>query len=215
MAWAWLGALGLVVVLGAAVVLWPLRLDVSGRARGEADGRWFVAGGASLAALALTFVWARGVPPQLSVLLFGRKLTLKSRPRPKPKPSEKRGRTRGARWLGRLDPLDFALQALEERRHLRLRYLTVDLTYGFRDPLLTGRLVGAIAALSAVLPSRVQVRQSPRWDFEDGWEIAVDGRAFVRPWLMALDLSAYVVRRLARRTPQAGPSRGPRPSEAR
>jgi hypothetical protein len=200
----WLGALALACIALVVACSWPLRFDLSARARGEADGRWFVAGGASLAVLSVTFVWARGIPAQLTLLLFGRKLDWQ--PTWSAKPAERvRPAPRGRLWR-RLDPLGLALKILEERRHVRLRYLVLDLAYGFRDPLLTGRLVGALAMLSAVLPDRVELRQRPRWDFEDGWEIAVDGRAVVRPWLMLLDLAAYVVRQLAsRRAPEAGP----------
>ena len=56
---------------------WPLRLDVSGRARGEADGSWVVAGGISLAATSLAFVWGKRVSPRLTFLLLGRTLTWK------------------------------------------------------------------------------------------------------------------------------------------
>jgi hypothetical protein len=76
--------------------------------------------------------------------------------------------------------------------------LVLDLAYGFRDPLLTGRLVGAISVLAAVLPAPIEVRQAPRWDFEDGWEVSLDGRAVVKPWLMLLDTAAYVVRQMLR-----------------
>ena len=49
-----------------------------------------------------------------------------------------------------------------------------------------------------VLPAPIEVRQAPRWDFEDGWEVSVDGRAIVKPWLMLLDTGAYVVRQMVR-----------------
>jgi hypothetical protein len=192
----------------ALLCWWPLRLDVSARARGEADGRWLLAGGVSLAAVSIAFVAARGVPLQLSFLLFGCKLSWKphwthrlSRPVPK------RVKAASQKAWARLDPLGLTLQLLDERRHLRLRYLVLDLAYGFRDPLLTGRLVGALSVLSAVLPARVEIRQRPRWDFEEGWEIAVDGRAIVRPWLMLLDMAAYVVRHLGHERDQDRRSR--------
>lgn len=205
----WLAALVGLALLLVVAVRWPLRLDVNARARGEADGRWMVAGGASLSVLAVTFVWARGVPAQLTFLLFGRKLAWKPKwgggPRKpaeptKPTKPEKRSKTT------RADPLGFALQLLSERRHFRLRYLVLDLEYGFRDPLLTGRLVGALAALSGVLPAPVEIRQRPRWDFEDGWDVQLDGRAIARPWLVLLDLAFYVLRQKASRTaPVAAP----------
>lgn len=204
MAWAysalpWLGVLfGLALLLGL-LAWWPLRLEVSGRARGEADGSWVVAAGCSVAVLSVAFVWARGVKPQLSFLLFGHKLSWRpqwgkrlSRPVPR------RIKEASGRAWARVDPLGLALQVLDERRHFRLRYLVVELDYGFRDPLLTGRLVGAISVLSAVLPRPIEVRQRPRWDFEDGWEIGLDGRAVVRPWLVLLDIARYVVRQVIR-----------------
>jgi hypothetical protein len=203
MAWVqdalpWLGALALAVLLLVLAVHWPLRLDVSGRARGEADGRFVVAGGASLAFIALAFVWARGRRPELNLLVFGHKWRFRPRPKaradrvPEPRPSKERS---SDVW-DRVDPQKLLLKLLSERRHLRLRYLVLDLAYGFRDPMLTGRLVGAIYALSGVLPRRIQIRQRPRWDFEDGWEVALDGRAFVKPWLVLLETAAYVVRQL-------------------
>jgi hypothetical protein len=192
----WLGALTVAVLLLVAVVYWPLRLDVSGRARGEADGRFAVAGGASLAFVSMTFVWASGVRPDVSLLLFGQKLRFRPRPSRPSQPAPQRARPRSRDGWRRLDPLDLLVKLLSERRHLRLRYLVLDLTYGFRDPLLTGRLLGAIYALSAVLPRPIEIRQQARWDFEDGWEVALDGRAFVKPWLVLLEVGAYVVRRI-------------------
>ncbi|HYQ18298.1 MAG TPA: hypothetical protein VEQ58_21130 [Polyangiaceae bacterium] len=200
MAWAygalpWLGALGVALLLGVVVCYWPLRLDVSGRARGEANGAWVVAGGMSLAVVSVAFVWARGIAPRLTVSLFGKKLAWKPEwNRRLSRPMPKRVKAASQRAWSRIDPLDLGLKLLEERRHLRLRYFVVDLSYGFRDPLLTGRLVGALSVLSVVLPAPIEIRQTPRWDFEDGWEISVDGRALLRPWLMALDIAAYVVR---------------------
>jgi len=201
MAWVqealpWLGALALVVVLLLLAVYWPLRLDVSGRARGEADGRFAVAGGASLSFVSLTFVWARGRRPELNLLVFGRKWRFRPRPKARAAPVAEPSKEMSSDAWDRVDPLKLLMKLLSERRHLRLRYLVVDLAYGFRDPMLTGRLVGAIYALSGVLPRQIEIRQRPRWDFEDGWELALDGRAFVKPWLVLLETAAYVVRQM-------------------
>ena len=222
MAWAYskrcpgsLGALALAGLFVALVCYWAAAARcVSGRARGAANGSWVVAGGVSLAALSVALVWARGVPPQLTFLFWGRKLSWKptwSRHLARPVP--KRVKAASQRAWSRVAPLDLWLKLLEERRHARLRYLVLDLGYGFRDPLLTGKLVGALSMLSAVLPARVEIRQAPRWDFEDTWEIAVDGRAIVKPWLMLLDVLAYVVRQITRRGPRRKPALGSRGSE--
>lgn len=212
----WVLGAGLVALLLLALAcLWPLRLDVSGKALGKPDGSWVVAGGVTLGLVGAAFVWARGIPPQVSFLLGGKKLPWKpdfgewgkraSRPVPK------RVKAVSSRLWSRVDPLPLALKVLEERRHVRLRYLVLDLAYGFRDPLLTGRLVGALSALSAVLPAPIEIRQAPRWDFEDGWEVTLDARAVLRPWLMVLDLLVYVVRQVSHERHQ---DRGRRPELA-
>jgi hypothetical protein len=211
MAWA-LGALLAALLLTVLVVAWPLRLDANGHARGERDGSWAVAGGVSLGSLGVALVWARGISPQVTFLLFGKKVPwtpawTKHVSRPIPK----RVKTASSRLWKRIEPLQLGLKLLEERRHARLRFLVLDLAYGFRDPLLTGRLVGAISALSAVLPAPIEVRQRPRWDFEDGWEIGLDARAVVRPWLVLLDLLVYVVRQVSHERHQ---DRGRRPDPA-
>ncbi len=211
MAWAfgalpWLGALLLLGLLFTLVCYWPLRLDLSVRARGTPDGGWVFAGGLALPVTSVALVWGRGVSPQLSFLLFGHKLSW----RPEwtgrlTRPVPKRVKAASGRAWARVDPLKLGLQILEERRHLRLRYLVIDLAYGFRDPLLTGRLVGALSMLSAVLPPSVELRQAPRWDFEDGWDLTIDGRIIIKPWLMLLDVAAYVVRQMGSRPAPASP----------
>lgn len=211
----WLGAFACVLGAAVAVCFWPLRLDASGRARGERDGSWVVAGGMSLAALSVAFVWARGVPPKLSFLIFGKKLAWKaSWGRKLSRPVPKRIKKASSKAWSRIDPVALGLKLLDERRHVRLRYLVVDLAYGFQDPLLTGRLVGALSALAAVLPPPIEIRQSPRWDFEDGWEIGLDARAIVKPWLMLLDIAAYVVRQLSHERDEDRRSRA-EPAEGR
>ena len=222
MAWAyaalpWVGLLLCVALLFTLMCYWPLRLEASLRARGTADGGWVVAGGLSLPATSVALVWGRGVSPQVSFLLLGRKLSWKPHwSRQLARPVPKRVKAASRRAWARVDPLKLALKVLEERRHLRLRYLVVDLVYGFRDPLLTGRLVGALSMLSAVLPARVELRQSPRWDFEDGWEVTLDGCVILKPWLMLLDVAAYVVRQMGSRpAPQSQPLIAEGPSQLR
>jgi hypothetical protein len=211
MAWA-LGAVTVALLLLAVVCWWPLRLDVSGKARGNPDGSWVVAGGLTLGVVGAAFVWARGLGPQISVLLFGRKLQWKPQwTKHAARPVPKRIQQASLRLWSRIDPLALALKLVEERRHVRLRYLVLDLSYGFRDPLLTGRLVGALYAMAAVLPAPVEIRQNPRWDFEDAWDVALDSRVVLRPWLMALDILVYVVRQLGHERHQ---DRGRRPEPA-
>jgi hypothetical protein len=209
----WLVGLGLAGLLAIVVAQWPLRLEASGRARGEADGGWAVACGVSISVVSVALVWARGTAPQLSMLAFGRKLRWKQDwtrklTRPVPKPVKRASR----RAWARVDALGLGLKLLEERRHLRVRRFALDLKYGFQDPLLTGRLVGALSVLAAVLPPPIELRQTPRWDLEDGWEASLDARAVLKPWLILLDTLIYVVRKAASRTtpePRALAAQGP------
>lgn len=218
--WLAAGAFVLVVALIAGAN-WPMHFDVSGQARGDPNGSWVVAGGASLSFLSVAFVAARGSPLQLNVVIFGRRVnvSLHGLVRRVTRPVPHRVKSASRRLWQPVDVLGLALKLLEERRHLRLRYLVIDLDYGFRDPLLTGRLVGALSALSGVLPAFVELRQRPRWDLEDGWAAVVDGRAVVRPWLILLDVAVYVVKRLGsrrapvRETPANEESLTERPSE--
>jgi hypothetical protein len=222
MTWAlvalpWLAFVLLAVLLLTLLCYWPLRLDVSLRARGTPDGGWVVAGGLSLPIASLALVWGRGLSPQLSLLVFGRKLSWNPRWGQRlAAPVPKRMKAASRRAWKRVDPLSLGLKLLEERRHLRLRYLVVDLAYGFRDPLLTGRLVAALSVLSVVLPAAVELRQAPRWDFEDGWDVTVDGRAVMKPWLMLLDVAVYVVRQMSSRpAPHSPPLAAEGPTEVR
>ncbi len=198
----WMLVVALGFSLGLLLLLrWPLRFDFNARARGESNGAWLVACGASLALVSVAFAWARGVAPQFTLHVFGRRVEFRVPGLTRPVPE--RLKSASLRAWRRLRPWPFALTLLEERRHLRLRYLVVDLDYGFRDPLLTGRLAGALYALAGVLPRPVVLRHCPRWDFEDSWEAVVDCRAVVKPWLMLLDVAVYVVKELrSRRAPQ-------------
>ena len=110
----WLVGLALVLLLlGGACAYWPLRLDVSGRARGEPDGSWVVGGGVSLAALSVALVWARGIPPQVSVLVFGHKLAFKPNwGKRMTRPVPERVKTASRRAFRRVDPVQLALKLL-------------------------------------------------------------------------------------------------------
>lgn len=204
---AWYWPLALAFAMSALLALaawWPLRLDVSGRARGMSDGSWVLAGGASLSFVSVAFVMARGAEPEFTLVAFGRRSRWKPGKRKKRKapgerePSAVRERRHGAaRNLQSEADLGWVAHLMEQRKHFRLRYLVLELDYGFQDPLITGRLAAALAALTGALPSRVRLQQRPRWNFEDGWEAKLDGRAIVRPLLAALHFGAYVLRRRA------------------
>ncbi|HEY8945909.1 MAG TPA: hypothetical protein VIM73_16690, partial [Polyangiaceae bacterium] len=84
---------------------------------------------------------------------------------------------------------------------VRLESVGLDLVYGFRDVALTGRLAGGIAALSGVLPARVQLTQTPLWSGPERWEITAQGRLGIWLGLALKELLWYILgRRFGRST---------------
>jgi hypothetical protein len=211
--WLWI-ALAL-VALGIIGYRWPISIDLSARAQGEPDGSWAAAFGLQIGPVALTAVMARGVPLTIAAHCFG-KLVFKRQPRIDAK-TKLFGRSsndvsaidglRGAseRLERLLDPAGAVYAAFAEPR-LRIRFVAVELSYSFRDAALTGRLLGAIYALTGLLPAKVTVRQNPRWDFDDRWAVDAESRLVARPAALALHLLRGVIdRRRARRRPLPRP----------
>ncbi len=205
-----LAALALLVVV--LLVLLPIRLHLSIQGRGEPNGAWALAGGAQLGPALASGVAARGIAPRVELRVFGRALWPR---RPKPERHEEvddssaleraergiqraeRGVRRLSRWL---DPLDLLLFLTRERRRIRVERLFVDLDYSFEDIIVTGKLLGAIYALSGVLPSVVEIRQRPSWDLEDRFSVAGDGEIRIFPGLIVVDTLWFVIRNLRLRS---------------
>jgi len=189
--WVAAAALGVAVV----VWVWPVSIDLSARAQGEPDGSWALAFGLALGPLAVTAVMARGVPLTVAAHFLGKQVAFRKRSRGRragatSDVSAARGLSAIARRLDRaLDPAGALYAALRGPRGLRVRFVTVDLTYSFRDAALTGRLLGSIYALTAILPAKVEVRQRARWDFDDRWTVDAESRLVTRP----LPLLAHVL----------------------
>jgi hypothetical protein len=182
-AWVWVAAA--LAVLALAGWVWPVSIDLSARAQGEPDGSWAAAFGLAVGPLGITGVMARGVPLTVALHLFGKQVVHR-RPRKPTAVSSDVSAARGLRVLsGRLeralDPAGAFYSALRSPRGLRVRFVTVDLAYSFRDAALTGRLLGSIYALSALLPAKVEVRQNARWEFDDRWSADAESRLVTRP----------------------------------
>jgi hypothetical protein len=211
--WLWIAlALVAVVLVGYR---WPVSLDLSARAQGEPDGSWAAAFGLQIGPVALTAVTARGVPLTVAAHLFG-KLLFKRQPRifdgkllgrASNDISVVDGLRAAAGRLERvLDPAGAVYAVFRAPQRLRIRFVAVELTYSFRDAALTGRLLGAIYALTALLPAKVSVRQNPRWDFDDRWAVDAESRLVVRPAALFLHLLwAVIDRRRTRRKPVPRP----------
>jgi hypothetical protein len=199
------------VLLGIALFsAWRIALDA--RAVGQESGLWALAFGLEVGPFQLTGVLRSGTPKRLEAHLFGRplpfgRLRLRRRKAAVEKVTEpeKPKKPRTPRLPPWLDPIDAAVFLFDERRHLRIEQLDLDLDYGFQDVTLTGKLAGALYILSGVLPPRVRINQNPRWQGAEAWQVHVDGKLDLWPGLVLAEVLWYIIRARFRRRP-AGPT---------
>lgn len=196
--------LALLVLAGVAIVViallvYPYRLAVNGELRGEPDGSWAGAGGLELGAIAVTGAAARGVPPFFQIHVLGLRvhsgpLTSKLPEVRRPEPAKPRAPS--TFWARFFDPYDLTITLLRSVERLKPVTLDVGLRYSFRNVVLTGRVSGALHALSALLPSGVRLSQEPGWDALDRFAISLSGAARVSPALFLYDGVCYIIRML-------------------
>jgi hypothetical protein len=198
----WLAvALVIDVVMALLYASFRVRLTVQGR--GEPDGFWALAGGAELGPLALSGLGARGIEAKAQVHLFGKKLATRQRRRRARQPaaisesvSETLDGARArydqiSRWF---DPLDLGSFLIRERRRLAFEQMRLELDYSFVDIATTGQLLGAIYAVSALLPASVVVLQNPSWESVDRAAISGSGAIRVFPVLLLVDAAWFLIR---------------------
>jgi hypothetical protein len=215
--------LAVVLVLSFAVgaLFVPIRLRLRFQGRGDPSGTWALAGAAQVGPVIASAVAARGVTPTLRVHAFGRSLYERTLPQlleKKERPDEEEPEalaTRLDRLLARLGRVHRRLPAenvlaflVYERRRIRIELVELDLDYSFADVATTGKLLGAIYAVSALLPPQVIIRQNPSWEFEDRGEIAASSVIVVWPGLVFVDSVRFLVRNgrtllFPRRAPEA------------
>jgi hypothetical protein len=190
-----------VTVVVIALLLYPYRLAANGELRGEPDGSWAGAGGLELGPVAVTGAAARGVPPFFQIHVFG--LRVRSGPITSSAGEAPKVRRAPSRYI---DPYDLTVTVLRSVERLKPVTLDVGLRYSFRNVVLTGRVSGALHALSALLPSGVRLSQEPGWDAVDRFAISFIGAARVSPALFLYDGVCYILRmwrkeRARKRTP--------------
>ncbi len=219
------------VVAAIFLILWflPIRLRLSFQGRADPSGTWALAGGAQVGPAMASGVAARGIATTVQAHLFGRSIykrtlreLLDERERKKleaeaedevaaAKAQIERGLDRARaryrkleRWF---DPVDLALFVIRERRRIVIEELVVDLDYSFVDITLTGKLLGAIYAFSALLPDPIVIRQTPSWESADRIAIAGSGKIRIWPGLLVVDAAWFLVRnvRVRKRLPATEP----------
>jgi len=186
----WLVARALLMLAALALLLLPVNLTFSLQARGEPTGGYAAAGGAGLGPVSVTCVAAQALPLRFEVHVLGKKL--RSRRAARQTRAEKSSAGKPG-WLARVDPLDFALFLLDERRRIALGWLRVRVEYSFANVATTGRVLAALCALSALLPERIHFEQHPSWQLESRASLAVDGRIRLWPGRLALDTLWFLV----------------------
>jgi hypothetical protein len=205
-------AMASAVALAAIALLSAFRLSIDARALGQPSGAWALAFGLELGALQLAGAVGPAAASSLEARVFGRKLA-RGRRRPKPTPKrEAKGRAaKSSRFPEWLDPIDALVFLLDERRHLSIEVLDVDLAYGFRDVALTGKIAGVLYALGGALPPPVRINQRPSWEGGETWQAHVNGRIALWPGLVLAEVLWYMLRARLRRRPEAPgpvPARG-------
>lgn len=215
-------ALVVFVVLAICALFVPMRMRMRLQGRGDPSGAWALASAFQVGPLIASSVGARGVEPRLEVRVFGRAVyrrtlgELLSKKEPEPGDDEPVPlATRVDRTIDRVSRAHRRLPAenvlgflIRERRRVRIEILEVDLDYSFADVVTTGKLLGAIYAVSALFPPQIVIRQHPSWEFEDRGQIAVSGTIVLWPGLVFVDSLLFLVRNgktllFARRAPEA------------
>ena len=209
----WVLLLASALCLALLLVLAAFELEFDAQGFGEASGAWAAAFGVTLAGVLVSGVWARQQPLKVDVRVFGRKVALpRAGRRRKRKPKD--GATEPVRARRRL-PLDLT-QAIElcvqELGRIEVTRVDAAVTYGFRDIALTGRLAGALYALSGVLPPTVHFNQTVHWDGAERWEAKAAGRIALWPGRVLFDVVWFMLRaRWRRRSPNEIQKANPEP----
>ena len=83
---------------------------------------------------------------------------------------------------------------MHERRRIEIEPTEIELEYGFRDIALTGKTLGAIFALTPLLPAPIVIHQIPHWESSDRAAFAGSGSIRVWPGLLIVDAAWYLIR---------------------
>lgn len=218
-AWAVAGAV--LLAASVALVLAPLRVNLSVQARGDPTGAWAVAGGVRIAFVAVAVVAASGMPATASLHVFGRRLAerrladLVSRAAGGDGEGASVDRLHAAweRFERHLDPIEVAGFLLGERRRLELVEASVDCEYSFADVALTGKVLAALCVLDGALPPRVRIHGVPSWEAVDRAAVAASASLRLWPGRALVDALVFLARnaRWRRGAPPAPAPAAPRP----
>jgi hypothetical protein len=203
----WLVLIFGLLALGAILLFGALRVEIDARGFGEPDGAWALAFGVDAGAFALAGVLGSATPPRIELLTLGRRFRLpsskrekKPRPRRKSAPGNRVQRQSNRIWRS-ISASDLIELVFADRRRLSVEVLDVDVAYGFKDIVLTGKLTGALYALAGALSGRVRVTQRPRWDGAERFELSLHGTLSIWVGRVLAELAWFMLRARSRSEP--------------
>lgn len=208
--WVVLISSALCLVLLLALV--AVEIEFNAQGVGEASGAWAAAFGVACAGVVVSGVCARQQAIKFDVRFLRWKVDLARLTRRRTRRPKAPVRQRPGGGIRAHFDLSEALDlGLRELRRVEVVRVDAALSYGFRDIALTGRLAGALYALSGILPAAVHFEQTVRWDGGERWEASASGRIALSPGRVLFDALWFMLRARWRRR---GPSPTPKPTPA-
>lgn len=201
---AWVIALALLGAVVLVLVFVPLRLRLSLQGQGDPSGAWALAGGVQMGPVSLSGAAAHGVSPRGQLHVFGKRVLqlprneepAKAKRAQESAEEEKKSDGVYARLSRRIDPLELALFVVNERKRVKLGHLDLELDYSFEDVALTGKILGAVYALSGMFPGRVRIQQNVSWESVDRARGAMTSELELWPGLAVLDAAGFLLQKL-------------------
>jgi hypothetical protein len=199
-------ACAVVFALTAWAVLRRIHVSVSlqgSGAWGDDGGTWSFAGGGEIGVLQVSAARMHGGVSAWQVHLFGRSLarsagtaTTATTARDATRESRaSRWRARAWRWMRRLDPALAVELGLDAFAHVRVEALEARVRCAAVDPLLAGRVAGALAVVSGALAPVAKIDGAIDWSAEeDALDVKGELAASFVPLVLTCDLARFVLR---------------------
>lgn len=183
----WLLLVSVAVVFAVGLALWSFEIRLHVQGRGRPDGAWALAGALQVGPLVTSFVQAAEVPARVTLRILGKDRKIWPRGKveqPTERKSESQAQTPKDLAGLAAKVMDWLLFLITERRRIQVKKLDLDLSYGFSNVALTGKVAAALYALSGVLPAPIRLQHHPAWVAEDRAEFS--GVGSVKVFLLAL-----------------------------
>jgi hypothetical protein len=178
-----------------------VRVSLQGSgAWGDDGGTWSFAGGGEIGVLQVSAARMHGGVSAWQVHLFGRSLARSADAATTARDATSasrasRWRARAWRWMRRLDPALAVELGLDAFAHVRVEALEARVRCAAVDPLLAGRVAGALAVVSGALAPVAKIDSAIDWSAEeDALDVKGELAASFVPLVLTCDLARFVLR---------------------